>query len=76
MTNQKYTDTSQNCPRCQQSFACKANTIGACQCSTIHLTKEQSQYISQQYSACLCISCLYALQQEFQQLAQTTIVIA
>ncbi|WP_460469942.1 cysteine-rich CWC family protein [Emticicia fontis] len=54
------------CPRCQQSFACKAHEIDACQCSAISLSREQKIFINQRYTTCLCINCLYILQQEYE----------
>lgn len=74
MLQQLKTDSQQTCPRCQQAFACKAGNISVCQCSTIHLSKEQSQYISRQYNACLCIHCLQALKHEYEQLVPPSIV--
>lgn len=58
--------SAQVCPRCHNSFACKAEEIGICQCSAISLSKEQSAFINQQYATCLCINCLHALQQEYE----------
>ena len=68
MVQQSQTDPQKNCPRCRQAFACNASNISLCQCSSIHLSKEQSQYISQQYTSCLCINCLQPLQDELEQL--------
>ncbi|RFS15583.1 cysteine-rich CWC family protein [Emticicia sp. C21] len=59
--------SAQACPRCHQSFACKATHIGTCQCMAISLSKEQSAFINQQYATCLCISCLHDLRQEYVQ---------
>jgi hypothetical protein len=60
----------QACPRCHQSFACKTTHIGVCQCMAISFNKEQSAFINQQYTTCLCINCLRELQQEYLQQVQ------
>lgn len=54
----------QVCPRCRQSFECKATEIGVCQCSAIRLSKELSESINEQYPTCLCINCLQALKND------------
>ncbi|RYU92619.1 cysteine-rich CWC family protein [Emticicia agri] len=67
MPEQVPTHSPDICPRCHQSFVCKAHEIGVCQCSAISLTKEQTAFINQHYDTCLCINCLKALQQTYQQ---------
>lgn len=53
------------CERCNSSFECKANAVTKCQCTTVQLTLNETQYISEQYDGCLCAGCLRALQQEY-----------
>ncbi|MBK0380742.1 cysteine-rich CWC family protein [Mucilaginibacter segetis] len=36
-----------------------------CQCSTMQLTLNEVQYISELYEGCLCAACLLELQQEY-----------
>jgi hypothetical protein len=52
------------CERCGDAFECKANKYSQCQCSTVQLSINQVQYISELYDGCLCASCLRVLQQE------------
>jgi Cysteine-rich CWC len=54
------------CPRCSIAFECKAGTIMQCQCSTIHLTVEESAFIQAKYEDCLCINCLHELQKKYE----------
>ncbi|WP_238527254.1 cysteine-rich CWC family protein [Methylomonas methanica] len=49
------------CPRCQREFICKANRIHCCDCSSICLSFETSEYIRQRYEECLCTACLQEL---------------
>ena len=53
------------CERCQSPFECKANSFTKCQCTTVQLTLNETQYISEQYDGCLCAKCLLELQQEY-----------
>ncbi|WP_448703047.1 cysteine-rich CWC family protein [Mucilaginibacter sp. AW1-3] len=53
------------CERCNTAFECKANKFSQCQCSTVQLTLNETQYISEMYDSCLCASCLRVLQQEY-----------
>ncbi|GAB3554700.1 cysteine-rich CWC family protein [Spirosoma fluminis] len=52
------------CPRCQRTFACRAGTIGACQCQAVELTATQRHHISTLYTGCLCADCLVAVRSE------------
>jgi hypothetical protein len=54
-----------SCERCGTPFECKANAFTKCQCTTIQLSLNETQYISEQYEGCLCAKCLGILQQEF-----------
>lgn len=49
------------CPRCGTGFECKAGNILQCQCYGIGLTAAAQQLVEQQYTDCLCRSCLEAL---------------
>ncbi|MBW4889539.1 cysteine-rich CWC family protein [Mucilaginibacter sp. HMF5004] len=53
------------CDRCGTTFECKANSFTRCQCSTVPLNLNETQYISEQFDGCLCAKCLLQLQQEF-----------
>ena len=55
---------TKNCPRCSKKFECRTGTITQCQCYGIALTIEQSVYIEQRYTDCLCRDCLQYMQQE------------
>ncbi len=45
-------------------------SINLCQCTAVHLTEEQRQYIGSLFSDCLCANCLVALQTDYNQLVQ------
>ena len=60
-----------SCPRCNEIFTCKVNSVGRCDCLRINLTFSETEYIrditTMEYdSGCLCLNCLYALQAEYQ----------
>lgn len=60
-----------SCPRCGQIFICKVNSVGRCDCLQINLTFDETQYIRDittlDYDGgCLCITCLYSLQVDYQ----------
>jgi hypothetical protein len=46
------------CPRCNSSFECQNNNILECDCITVTLSAEDYQYVSNNYTDCLCIKCL------------------
>ncbi|HEY9195537.1 MAG TPA: cysteine-rich CWC family protein [Mucilaginibacter sp.] len=54
------------CERCEAPFECKANAFTKCQCSTVQLTINEVQYVSELYEGCLCANCLLLVQQEYQ----------
>jgi hypothetical protein len=54
------------CERCSAAFECKANKFSQCQCSTVQLSINEVQHISELYDGCLCANCLLVLQQEYQ----------
>ena len=49
------------CERCGKSMECKANANGKCQCNTVQLNLNETQYISENYEGCLCAGCLMEL---------------
>lgn len=53
------------CERCQASFECKANSFTQCQCMTVKMTLNETQYVSELYDACLCAACLTVLRDEY-----------
>ena len=54
-----------HCERCGKSMECKANAFTKCQCSTVQLTLNETQYVSENYDGCLCGECLLELQKEY-----------
>ena len=56
------------CPRCGGSFHCAASE-GFCDCFELQLSDTLRQTLAEQYSSCLCISCLKQLQASEQNLA-------
>jgi hypothetical protein len=53
------------CPRCNAKFECKVGSISLCQCTSVSLTIDESQYISEFYKECLCASCMLEMKKEF-----------
>lgn len=51
------------CPRCHSVFECKADNILLCQCSNISLSEKEVEYLSKNYSDCLCKVCLEEIKQ-------------
>jgi hypothetical protein len=56
-----------HCDRCSDTFECKANSFTKCQCSTVQLSINEVQYVSELYDGCLCAKCLLELQKEYQE---------
>ena len=54
-----------SCERCRKRIECKANSYTKCQCSTVQLSLNETQYISETYDGCLCASCLAELKNEY-----------
>lgn len=53
------------CPRCRNSFECKAGDITNCQCYGVKLSAEAEGFISKQYDDCLCRNCLLQLSHQY-----------
>jgi len=53
------------CERCRSPFECKANSFTKCQCMTVQLNINETQYISELYDGCLCAACLTVLRDEY-----------
>ncbi len=60
-----YTSREIKCPRCEVLFECNAGNISQCQCSRITLRFEERQYISEQFTGCLCSACINELRIAF-----------
>ncbi|MCW3091062.1 MAG: hypothetical protein JWP81_2131 [Ferruginibacter sp.] len=56
---------NKNCPRCRISFECKVGNITQCQCYGINLSDEEQQFISKQFTDCLCADCIKALRSTY-----------
>jgi hypothetical protein len=54
-------DRIKNCPRCKAPFICQPGNVQACQCAGIRLSEAAKQFISSQYTDCLCRDCLLAI---------------
>ena len=54
-----------NCPRCGIAFECKVGNILQCQCYCITINDEERQYISKQFTDCLCFNCIIALRTDY-----------
>ena len=53
------------CERCGTSIECKANNYTQCQCSSIRLSLNELQFVSENFDGCLCLKCLDDLKTEF-----------
>ena len=53
------------CPRCDNTFECKAGDIAHCQCNCIWLSIEERCFIEERYTDCLCLNCLLQLKNRF-----------
>lgn len=60
-TNNKALDD--RCPRCGEAFFCGA-AEPRCDCFDLNLTAAMRRSLAEQYSSCLCVACLKALQLE------------
>ncbi|MDT8453540.1 MAG: cysteine-rich CWC family protein [Gammaproteobacteria bacterium] len=49
------------CPRCQETFECKAGDVESCQCASVKLKSSERANIAGHYDDCLCASCLVQL---------------
>ena len=49
------------CPRCKNTFECKAGDITNCQCINIELNIEERSFIEDRFKDCLCFNCLLEL---------------
>ncbi|MXV15276.1 hypothetical protein GS398_08180 [Pedobacter sp. HMF7056] len=54
-----------SCERCRTRIECKANSFTKCQCSTVRLSLNETQFISERFDGCLCAHCLLELQQAY-----------
>ena len=54
------------CPRCKSSFECNDTNIEKCQCRSINLSDQAYQFISVNYTDCLCLACLQQIKKERQ----------
>ena len=53
------------CGNCGIAFECKVGNITQCQCYEVCLSNEEQQYISKQFTGCICINCIKALRTEY-----------
>ncbi|MNJ90889.1 hypothetical protein D3C87_85290 [compost metagenome] len=53
------------CPRCNSPFECKVGSISLCQCTTVSLNADESQYICDNYEECLCAACMLEMKKEY-----------
>ncbi len=53
------------CPHCKATFECKVGDITHCQCYGIKFTEAEKRFIAAKYADCLCVSCMLALQSEY-----------
>lgn len=54
-----------HCQRCGLVFECKVGNITQCQCYGIVLTEAEQQYISKQFTDCLCFNCIKDMRLQF-----------
>ncbi|WP_408613093.1 cysteine-rich CWC family protein [Limibacter armeniacum] len=56
---------TKQCKRCGASFECKTGSITECQCYSVKLSREEGEYVAEQFEDCLCAACLHELKDEF-----------
>lgn len=56
------------CSRCGALFECKMGTITQCQCFEVPLSREESMFLAERFSDCLCRSCLETIKHEYKQM--------
>ena len=52
------------CPRCHSAFKCKAANILSCQCNKVNLSEKEREYLTINYTDCLCVDCLEEIKQK------------
>ncbi|MBC8283054.1 MAG: cysteine-rich CWC family protein [Nitrospinae bacterium] len=53
--------TEKACSRCGVLFECENDSPKPCQCDAVPLSKEQLDYIKENFENCLCLDCLQHL---------------
>lgn len=46
------------CSRCSSTFVCREDRTDVCHCTRIYLVSGVREYLSDNYSGCLCHQCL------------------
>ncbi|CAN5605157.1 hypothetical protein BH11BAC2_BH11BAC2_11990 [soil metagenome] len=54
------------CEMCKNMFNCTTENITSCQCSAVQISLEESNFIKEKYSDCLCLGCLKELKVDYQ----------
>jgi Cysteine-rich CWC len=54
-----------NCPRCHVSFECKVGDIAHCDCYSVKLSGEETVYISEKFTDCICAACIKEMKTEY-----------
>lgn len=52
------------CQRCGRTFECRQDDIKNCQCASVELSERQQKFIKENFSDCLCHSCLLEAKRE------------
>lgn len=60
-----YKHEKKACPRCSIYFECKVGSILLCQCSSVSLTEEESDFMREQYTDCLCADCMIQVRSDY-----------
>lgn len=54
-----------SCERCGADMECKANNFSRCDCTTVPISINEAQFISERYESCLCVRCLLDLKHDY-----------
>ncbi|MBI3518659.1 MAG: cysteine-rich CWC family protein [Bacteroidetes bacterium] len=54
-----------HCPRCNKEFVCNPFNISSCDCNNIQLSPEETTFIANQFSDCVCNACLKELKHAY-----------
>lgn len=46
------------CPRCSSDFVCREDRADLCGCTRVYLVPGVRDYVRDEYTSCLCASCL------------------
>ncbi|RYY11406.1 MAG: hypothetical protein EOO04_35285 [Chitinophagaceae bacterium] len=58
-------NNTKQCERCGREFQCMPGKISECRCSQVQLSHEERIFLKNEFSDCLCNTCLHDLKTKF-----------